>query len=209
MGEAAMTIPEPQPEALAMDSIIRLDGVGWADYQRLLAIRGERSVPRLTYLAGALELMSPSITHESIKSMLGRLIEAWCFENKLDITPYGSWTLENKESLRGVEPDECYVLGDTLNPVCCDLAIEVIWTSGSINKLDVYLKLGVQEVWIWKDGAIRVYCLSDEKYQEHSASDLLAGIDLPQLLEYIETRPMTRAVREYRAALSDAKTSQP
>ena len=55
------------------DDIIVLRDVTWADYQRLLEIRGERPVPRLTYLEGALELMTPSRPHESLKSMIGCL----------------------------------------------------------------------------------------------------------------------------------------
>src|SRR5438093_214635 len=83
-------------------------------------------------------------------------VEAGCLEKGVGITPYGSWTLESKESERGVEPDECYVLGDVADPERCDLAIEVMWTSGGVNKLDVYRRPGVKEVWIWKAGAIEV-----------------------------------------------------
>ena len=34
------------------DHIIQLRGVTWADYERLLAIRGDHSAPRITYLQG-------------------------------------------------------------------------------------------------------------------------------------------------------------
>ena len=129
-----------------LDDVIVLRGVTWADYQRLLEIRGERPAPRLTYVEGVLELMTPSQPHESIKSMIGCLVEAWCVERGVEITPYGSWTLESKEADRGIEPDECYVLGDNPQPERADLAIEVEWTRGAIDKLDVYRKLGVREV---------------------------------------------------------------
>src|SRR5436190_7915044 len=99
-----------------LDDVIVLRGVTWADYQRLLEIRGERPAPRLTYVEGVLELMTPSQPRESIKSMIGRLVEAWCLERGVDITPYGSWTLESKEAGRGIEPDECYVLSDNPQP---------------------------------------------------------------------------------------------
>jgi len=199
MDNAAVEISGSPP--VEADNIVLMRGVGWADYQRLLAMRGEHSVPRLTYLEGALELMSPSQMHESIKSMLGRLVEAWCVEHKIEITPYGSWTLESKETLRGVEPDECYVLGDNPDATICDLAIEVIWTSGNIDKLAVYHKLGVQEVWVWKEGSMQIYAHTSAGYEKRSTSDLLVGIDLAVLLEFIDSRPMTRAVREYRATM--------
>ena len=87
------------------DHYVHLHGVTWADYLRLLEIRGERSVPRLTYVEGTLEIMSPSLTHEAIKSYLGRLVEAWCLERGIEFTPYGQWTLKNKRDERGAEAD--------------------------------------------------------------------------------------------------------
>jgi len=195
-----LPVAPPVPE-LAHDHIVVLSGVSWADYQRILEIRGDKAVPRVTYLRGELELMSPSISHESIKSMIGCLVEAWCFEKGVDISPYGSWTHESKQSERGVEPDECYVLGDVKEPERCDLAIEVVWTSGGVNRLDVYRKLDVREVWSWKAGAISVHELQGEAYAEVAESRVLKTIDLGLLVKFIDVKPMTRAVREYRAAL--------
>lgn len=195
---------EPTPAAvvqLPADDIIVLRDATWADYQRIQEIRGDRPVPRLTYLEGALQLMTPSQPHESLKSMIGCLVEAWCFETGVGITPYGSWTHESKETNRGVEPDECYVLGDARDPERCDLAIEVVWTSGGLNKLDVYRKLGVKELWIWKAGVIDVFALRGDQYLRIERSELLPGLDLPMLLRFVDIRPMTRAVNEYRAAL--------
>jgi Uma2 family endonuclease len=202
MAQPAIVYPEQVPPPARSDEFVVLRPATWADYQRCLEIRGERSVPRLTYLEGVLELMTPSISHEAITSMIGRLVEAWCFENSVGITPYRSWTLESKETERGAEPDECYVLGDVAVPQRPDLAIEVIWTSGSVNKLEIYRKLQVQEVWIWRNRELQVYVLgADETYAQVEHSKLLPGIDLAQLLTFVDTRPMTRAVNEYRAAL--------
>ncbi len=195
---------DPAPPA-APDSLIVLNGATWADYQRVMELRGDRSVPRIAYLEGKLELMSPSHAHEAIKSMLGCLIEAWCLENGVDITPYGSWTHESKRAERGVEPDECYVLGNSLEPERCDLAIEVVWTSGGIEKLEIYRMLGVREVWFWKNGSLSLYWLQGEEYQRIEHSRLLPGIDPALLLRFLDVRPMTRAVREYRAALARAR----
>jgi Uma2 family endonuclease len=200
-----MSQPAPAPEKLEplpVDDIVVLRGVTWADYQRLLEIRGDGAVPRLTYLEGVLELMSPSRPHESIKSMIGRLVEAWCLETGIAITPNGSWTLESKEAERGVEPDECYILGDSGGPPeRPDLAIEVAWTRGAIDKLEVYRRLGVKEVWIWRGGRIEVSALRGSEYQRREASELLSGLALPVLLRFLDVRPMTRAVTEYRAAV--------
>ena len=185
------------------DHIVVVRNATWADYQRHLEIRGDDPAPRLTYLEGSLELTTSSRSHESLKSMIGCLVEAWCFERGLDISPYGSWTLENEDADRGGEPDECYVVGDVPEPALPDLAIEVVWTSGGVDKLDVYRKLGVREVWIYEAAAFRLYALDGERYRPVEASAVLPGIDLAQLAEYISVMPMTRAVRAYRKALRD------
>src|SRR3954468_8606465 len=112
------------------DRIVVLHGMSWSDYQRMLEVRGDASVPRLAYLEGELEIMTPSLPHESIKSVIGRLVEVWCLEKGIEFNPCGSWTLENKEQQRGIEPDECYVFGELKNATRPELAIEVVWTSG-------------------------------------------------------------------------------
>ena len=86
---------------LAADDIVVLRGASWADYQRLLEVRADAAVPRLTYLEGVLELTSPSKSHQSVTSTLGRLVEAWCTENEIDVTPYGWWKHESKKRERG------------------------------------------------------------------------------------------------------------
>ena len=59
------------------DHIVLLPGATWADFERTLEMRGDRPVPRLAYLEGVLQLMSPSCEHEYLKSTIGRLLEAW------------------------------------------------------------------------------------------------------------------------------------
>lgn len=187
--------------AVDQDHLVVLHGATWADYQRLLELRGEGSTPRLTYLEGRLELMSPGRRHELVASMIGRLVEAWCLETGVGITPYGRWTLERKELERGCEPDECYVLGAEDEPALPDLAIEVIVTSGGLSKLDVYRPLGVREVWFWRAGVITLHALRRDRYEAIPRSEVLPGLDLDLLLRFLDVRPMTRAVEEFRAAL--------
>src|SRR5690349_246913 len=154
------------------DKIVVLRGLSWSDYQRLLEIRGEGSVPRYAYLEGQLEIMTPSRPHESLKSRIGRLVEVWCLERGIEFSPVGSWTLEKKEAERGLEPDECYVFGDPSTATRPDLAIEVVWTSGGLRKLDIYAPLGVREVWFWKRGRISVHQLHGSEYVETNGSAL-------------------------------------
>jgi Uma2 family endonuclease len=179
------------------DKIVVLRNATWADYQRLLEMRGERSAPRISYLEGALEITAPSRSHESLKSRIGCLVEAWCMENGVEFSPYGSWTLEDKDELRGVEPDECYVFGERPDATRPDLAIEVVWTSGGLDKLDIYRKLGVREVWFWRLGRLTVHLLQGETYEQRSASEVLPRIDLEELAAHLDRPTASQAIREY------------
>jgi Uma2 family endonuclease len=199
MGEPAVALEAPIPDD--HDDIVVLAPATWADFQRMLELRGDRPCPRFAYLEGHLEIMNPSRKHESVKSMVGRLLEAFCIEKGIDITPYGSWTLEQKEVERGVEPDECYVLGDEADPTRPDIAIEVMLARGGLNKLEIYRRLGVREVWVWKRGAIEVFALRGDRYELLPVSELVPAIDLSLLLTFVDVRPMTRAVRAYREAI--------
>jgi Uma2 family endonuclease len=133
--------------------------------------------------------------------MIGRLVEAWCSERGVDIMPYGSWLLESKTHRRGIEPDECYVVGEVTEPEVPDLAIEVVWTSGGLDKLDIYRKLRVREVWYWMDERLHLYALRGSAYEPIERSEVLPGLDHEQLLRYVDFLSVTKAVKEYRAAL--------
>jgi Uma2 family endonuclease len=178
-----------------------LRGLSWSDYQRMLEVRGDASVPRFAYLEGQLEITTPSRPHEAIKSLIGCLVETWCDEAGIDFTPVGSWTLEDKASERGLEPDECYIFGDQNLATRPHLAIEVVWTSGGVRKLDIYSKLGIAEVWFWRRGRLRIYLLAGETYEEATASRALPGIDLDELVTFLDRSSASQSKREYRAAL--------
>ncbi len=119
------------------DHIVVLRNAAWSDYQRHLELRGERPVPRFAYLEGVLQLMTPSRQHESLKSVIGHLVEVWCLERGIEFRAFGSWTIEDKAVERGVEPDECYVFGNEPDTQRPDLAIEVVWTRGGIDKREI------------------------------------------------------------------------
>jgi Uma2 family endonuclease len=181
------------------DHFVFLRDVSWDDYERILAIRGDKSAPRISYLRGTLQIMSPSRDHESIKSLIGRLVEAWCLDRGLEIMPVGSWTLKEKREDRGAEPDECYIFG-TEHRDRPQLAIEVEWTRGGIDKLEIYRKLGIVEVWVWQKGVIHVHVLRGERYEEVAASELLPDLDLNLVASLLDRPTLTQAVRDLRAA---------
>jgi Uma2 family endonuclease len=184
------------------DRVVVLRGMKWADYERMLQARGDAPVPRFAFWEGELEIMTPSFPHESIKSRIGRLVEVWCLEHDIEFSPCGSWTLKKRKGQAGLEPDESYVFGPVRGARRPDLAIEVVWTSGGIDKLAIYAKLGVQEVWFWRRGKIHVHVLRGETYVQSAKSKVLPGIDLPQLCSFLGRDTASQAIRAYRAALT-------
>ena len=176
-------------------------GVPWAHYEAHLALRGEAPVPRMAYLEGALELMSPSKDHERIKSVLGRLVEAFAFERGIEFSPYGGWTLKHAPKQAGAEPDECYIIGTDQSKERPDLAIEVIWTTGGLDKLEIYRRLGVSEIWFWQNGRISVHLLKDERLVAAERSELFPGLDLAMLCSFLDRPTAFQAVNAFREAL--------
>jgi Uma2 family endonuclease len=174
--------------------------VPWDHYEAQLAMRGDRSVPRIAYLEGLMELMSPSKDHERIKSYIGRLIEAYALERGIDLSPYGAWTLKNAPKQSGLEPDECYLVGDQSKDTP-DLAIEVVWTSGGIDKLEIYRRLGVGEVWTWKDSQIEVHVWRQQRYELAEKSALFPDLDVPLHASFLDRPTALQAVKAFREAL--------
>jgi Uma2 family endonuclease len=195
-----VTAAAPPAAAEIHDQRVLLHDVSWADFELILQIRGDRAGVRMTYLNGVLELMSPSADHEGIKTTIARLLEAYAEERGLPFNGFGSWTLKNAARARALEPDECYALslGPPTRP---DLAIEVVWTSGGIDKLEVYRGLGVREVWFWREGVIEVNELSGDRYERRERSALLPDLDLVELARHIDRENQTESVRRYRQAI--------
>ncbi|HUH04433.1 MAG TPA: Uma2 family endonuclease [Kofleriaceae bacterium] len=188
----------------SIDHRIVLHGVPWSHYEIMLAIRGDAPVPRMAYLKGELELMSPSRDHEMIKSRIRQLVEAYATAMDIELWPVGSWTIKSAPRERGVEPDECYTVGDPRDKDRPDLAIEVIWTSGGIGKLEIYRGLGVPEVWQWHDRHMRVFLLEDAGYREAEHSLLLPQLDIP-LVARLATASPREALEALRLSLSAAE----
>jgi Uma2 family endonuclease len=133
-------------------------------------------------------------------------VEAYADERGLILEGYGSWTLKNEPEERGAEADECYILAaegeDPEAKDRPDLAIEVVWTSGGLDKLEVYKGLGVGEVWFWRKGRIAVFVLTAGAYREVERSALLPQVDLQLIARLAAPGKNQRdAVKELRASL--------
>ena len=89
------------------------------------------------------------------------------------------------------------------------MAIEVIWTSGRISKLEIYRQLNVREVWMWRRGTITPYVLRGDKYERVESSEVLPGIDLDQLASLLDHKTVSAAITAYRALLRASHPSTP
>jgi len=184
------------------DRFVVRRGVSWPEYLQALEERGEHSAPRIAYLEGVLEIMSPARDHERLGQRIGCLVETWCRERGVKYETLGSWTIEDEAVAGAVEPDKCYIFGPDPDAARRpELAIEVIWTSGSIKKLEIYRKLAVREVWIWRRGELTAYVLRGKTYEPVSESRVLPGLDLAQLASVLDQPTASDASDSYRDLL--------
>ncbi|WP_272819349.1 Uma2 family endonuclease [Scytonema hofmannii] len=112
-----------------------------------------------------------------------KTVETYLDEKGFQYTPMGSPTVKKQLKKAGAEPDECYSIGTEKD--IPDLAIEVIITSGSIDKLKTYQRLGVSEVWFWEINRLKLYHLREEVPSEfletHGYEQIMSSEFLPEL----------------------------
>ncbi|MBH8573118.1 Uma2 family endonuclease [Nostocaceae cyanobacterium CENA369] len=190
-------------------------GVSWESYESLLAKLENNSHYRVNYLDGILEIVSPSIRHEKIKTNLGMLLERFFYSKRIRFVPMGSSTFKNKARKAGAEPDECYCIGEEKKVP--DLAIEVVLTSGSVSKLEIYRRLGVAEVWFWESNQFKLYHLRDNSQKEQatvysntygyealSKSEILPELDISLLEQCLTISDSIQAIDEFEQGLKAA-----
>ncbi len=179
-----------------------ISGVSWESYDTLLS-SGDRLPHRIAYLDGVLELVSPSRRHERRKSIIGSLLEDYFKEKRIRYFPLGSATFRQQNQRGGVEPDESYCLGT--EKALPDLAIEVVVSSGGIDKLEVYRRLAVSEVWFFKGDRFNVYRLTAAGYELTESSPLLPDLDLDLLAQYVVAPDPLDAAIAFRDAIREVQ----
>ncbi|MBR8840543.1 MAG: Uma2 family endonuclease [Stigonema ocellatum SAG 48.90 = DSM 106950] len=192
-----------------VEEISITNSVDWEIYESLLLKLEDNCHYRITYLDGILEIVSPSFRDEELKKRLGFLLELYLVRNRIKHTPMGSPTIKNKLKKAGAEPDECYSIGEKKD--IPDLAIEVIITSGSINKLVTYRRLGVPEVWFWENNQLSLYHLREETptnflsaygYEKVTRSILLPELNISLLEDCALITDHMQAVEEFEKVIN-------
>src|SRR5260370_377378 len=109
-------------------------------------------------------------------------------------------TFRREDLDRGLEPDNCYYIQHetavrerdeidlTIDPPP-DLAVEVDITASSIDRLSIYMALGVPEIWRWHDDALYVLVLAaGGKYLQIATSQALPGFPCESMADLIRRR---------------------
>ena len=132
---------------------------------------------KLFYYNETIEILMPGREHEMFSAVIALLLGIFFVEKDIEFEPTGSMD-QQKEGEAFIQADQSYCIGAS-KPIP-DLSIEVIFTSGGINKLARYKALGVPEVWFWEDGVFSVYRLRVEGYQRIACSEIpeLTQLDL-------------------------------
>ena len=105
--------------------------------------------------------------------------------------------MESEEGLVRREADKSYELGaDRERP---DLAIEVVVTSGGIDKLEAYKRLKVREVWFWEKSQLSLYALREAGYKGISCSELLPELDIALFVRCMSIANHVEAIKEFRS----------
>ena len=155
------------------DRILVLTEKTWEDYQKISC---SNSTNLVSYLNNVITIVSPSRNHERIATVITLLVNAYCRKYQIPYFTLGSKDIK-KQSVVGKQPDASYCF-DTEKDTP-DLAIEVNYTSGSIDDLEKYRLLGIKEVWIWQNNALTFYHKKDDRYLAKIISQVLYNPNLP------------------------------
>jgi Uma2 family endonuclease len=181
-------------QSLTSDTYILLHSISWSQFQQIETAFNNIAGVRFIYLDNVLEIMTLSPEHEEAKCLLRALLEAYLRENNIRFYGRGSATLGGKALGARKEPDESYNIGSKKSHP--DLVIEVIVTSGGIDKLALYKRLSIPEVWFWQDGVLSVYYLKKE-YEKVEKSELFPELNLSLLAKYMTYYDQYDAVTEF------------
>jgi Uma2 family endonuclease len=145
------------------------DEADWAFYETILKRVGDRHI-FVTFDGERLEVMSPSPEHENHASRLEKVFWLLMLELRIPFQSLGSFTLKKRKANRGLEPDRCFytrhepaIRGkrriDLRNDPPPDIAIEIEVSRRLLDRIDIYQRLGVPELWCYDGRRLRFLIL--------------------------------------------------
>ncbi|MFB2978562.1 Uma2 family endonuclease [Microseira sp. BLCC-F43] len=179
--------------------------LSWEQFKTLEELFDYTRSIRLVYLDGQVEIVTVSTNRETFKSLIACLLMMFFIEKDISFTPTGSATLQAEERGSSKEPDLSYRFGEERRqrnrP---DLVIEIVFTSGTVKKLEYYRRFDVPEVWFWEDGVFTVYRLQEAGYEQVTASQILPELDLGLLAQCLQMAEEKEAMKYFRNAIQNA-----
>ena len=190
---------------------VLLQNITWPELEEILANLGDQRAARIAYHHGTLEIMTPLAEHEFSKEIIGDLLKALLEELDREFISLGSTTFKNVAMAQGIEPDQCFYIQNeprvrghcridlTIDPPP-DLALEIDVTSRT--HLDIYVGLGVPELWRFDRGELGIYLLGIDGYQQSSTSlnfpDLPLLKVIPEYLRLSRSTGRNKAIKSFR-----------
>lgn len=176
----------------------------WSHFKGLQNWAGQTPGLKIAYLDGAIQLMTTGKPHERVKKLMAILIEAYCFERGIRFFPSGNATCEAEEKGASFNPDESYCF--EMDKDYPDLGIEVVFTSGGLDKLEKYRRFSVAEVWFWQRNCLAIYHLISTAadvsvYQPANRSLWLPDLDIALLERCVQLEEAGEARSQFLAAL--------
>lgn len=206
--------PNRPPESVrGEEQRFLLSNVRWETYGEIRQAV-ETPAVRMSFDGTHLELMTPSFLHERLSALLGRFVERVAEERGIPFASGGSTTFRHIALLRGLEPDRCYWLAhepqvrgvtafdlDTCPPP--DLAIEVEISRSLLDRLEIYHRLGVSE--IWRCDGTSVECLlrqPDAGYRTAASSQSFPWLAPSQIAPLLTIDPQVTENEQLRRFLA-------
>ena len=191
--------------------------VPWEEYEQLLEDLGDSRAAKVCYDQGAIEIMTLSSRHEKAKEIMNTLVKLIRDELEITIESVGSTTIHEEMRDGGAEPDESFYVGEVSHVLGYrdldfsqdpppDLVIEIDLTSGSMNKLPIYSRFGVPEIWQAVKFRVHIKILTEDGYEEVSASRLFPFLTAETLTYFLDLgmkNGESHAARAFRAWLRE------
>jgi Uma2 family endonuclease len=205
--------PQGEPVTESSEQRLVLFNVPWDHYEQFCELFAAHSV-RLAYQQGTLEIMAPSMGHETSAFSSGHAVVVLAEEMDVPILPGRSVTLKNLAVDRGIEPDNCYWIANEalvrdkseidldVDPPP-DLFVEVEVSRSFLDRLEISAKLKVPEVWRIRGAELQVLLLQpDGNYAESDRSAAFPGFPVKEIARLLQRAPgvdYTTQMRRLRA----------
>ena len=193
-----------------------LENVAWATFVEL-ANQRRGSVPRMTYDIGVLEMMSPKRQHENLSRLIGRMVEAYSESRDIEIISLKSMTVKRSDLKRAFESDESYYIAhavqllekeelDFESDPPPDLVIEVEITTSAIDKMQLFAKMQIPEVWRHNGQSLQMFRLVEGNYLSIESSSQLPELQaalMNRMLASRLTTGETKLIKEFRQRIAE------